>query len=123
MKHFPLNLLLFIGIVASIYSCSYENEEELFPASDCDVSLISYSLNIIPLMDENCNGCHSANEASGGVVLDSFDAIQALAEDGVLFCSVNHDDGCSEMPQDSPKLPECAILTLKTWIDDGALNN
>jgi len=116
-------LLADVAVASFLQSCTYKNEEELFPQSDCDVSMVTYSGHIVPLLDNYCTGCHGSSEPSGGVVLDNFDDVQGLALNGNLYCSVNHDDGCSQMPQDQPKIPECDILTLKTWIDDGAPNN
>lgn len=124
LKRYFLAVLISIGLISAfLQSCSYENKEELFPATDCDVSMVTYSGHIVPLLDENCNGCHSTSEASGGYILDTYQDVLPVAEDGLLFCVVNHDDNCSEMPKNLPKLQECDILTLKTWIDDGALEN
>ncbi|MFK7756629.1 MAG: hypothetical protein AB8B53_06830 [Flavobacteriales bacterium] len=122
--HSALLVLAILGtITVCLQSCIYENEEELFPASDCDVAVVTYSDEITSLLDDNCYVCHSTSEASGGIILDTYEDVQPLADDGILLCVVSHDSGCSQMPKNQPQLPECDILTLKTWIDEGAENN
>lgn len=107
-------------------SCSYENEEELFPPIDpnaCDVSMVSYQQHVAPIIVDNCFICHSGSDPVAGFVLENYEALSEKAESGILFCAINHDDGCQNMPRNRPKLKECDILTIKTWIDNGALDN
>ncbi len=125
LKNRSVVLMLSVSFVIStvFYSCIYKNEEELFPTSDCDVSAVTYSGDVSFILEENCYVCHSTSEASGGWILDTYEGVETAALDGVLFCVVNHDNGCSQMPKNLPQLPECEILTIKTWIDEGAQNN
>ncbi len=121
-NYFYTIITLLAIIMAMSQGCKYENEEELFESNECDISMVSYQLDIIPIVDQNCFICHSTAEARGDVILDTYIDIKSWADES-LFCAINHDEGCTNMPKNQPKLSECDILTIKTWIDEGALEN
>ncbi len=104
-------------------SCSSDKESELGGNSFCEFTAVSYSQDVLPIIDDNCYGCHGNGSTQGGIDLDGYNLIEPLASNGVLFCSINHDSGCSSMPQNQPQLPDCDILLIETWINEGAQNN
>jgi len=119
-----LLLLIFGGIIFIQHSCTYHNEEDLYPHnSDCDTSNITYSESISDMMETSCNGCHGALSASGGVITDNYNDLSLIANDGRLWGAINHESGFQAMPLSSSKLPECELSRIRKWIDDGALNN
>lgn len=89
---------------------------------NCDTSTMSYSADIVPILS-NCLGCHSDAVQQGGVNLSTYNQAAAYANNGTLFGAVNHEPGFVPMPQGQPKLPECNILKIRAWIDQGAQNN
>jgi hypothetical protein len=110
-------------IMAASQGCKYENEEEIFGSEEeCDVTEISYQGDITPIVDQFCFSCHSTAEARGGVILDTYLTIKSWADES-LYCAISHGDGCDNMPKNQPQLSECNILKIKTWIDEGALEN
>jgi mono/diheme cytochrome c family protein len=116
----------FLSVFAAVVlaGCYNDNEEDLYPqTSDCDLTNVTYSATIAPIMATSCNGCHGAASASGGVVTATFDGLKAIASNGKLYGTVSHASGFSPMPQGGSKLSQCAIDKIKTWVDAGAPNN
>jgi hypothetical protein len=122
-------LRLFVSICAiglMIASCSYDNEEDLYPIDPdnpivCDTLDMTYTSNVKPILENyGCVGCHQTSNPSGGVVLDSYEKTKIYAENGRLYGSVNHDDGYSPMPKGGGKLSDCELKKIRNWIDDGS---
>jgi hypothetical protein len=113
--------ILSIGTICFLNSCYYDNLKELRPKSalsnnSCDTSgVISYSLQIEPILSSACLGCH--NPGSGDLVNHS--SVQAYALSGDLYSRVN----TGNMPLGGPKLSDCDITKIKKWAAAGALNN
>ncbi len=84
----------------------------------CDVSDISFSNTISPLMEAKCVSCHNGPMGSGEVDLSNYQAIKEQVETGALFGSIHGDEGYELMPP-AGKLPLCEIQQIKLWIDSG----
>lgn len=92
--------------------------------TSCDTSgEMKYALNIIPILQANCIGCHSSSSASGGIDLSNYAGVQTVALNGTLQGSINHNTGFSAMPKNGSKMSDCNIYKIQKWIDDGAQNN
>ena len=52
-KFLPLLLALLIG------SCYYDVEEELYPSLECDTADITYTADVLPIIEGNCFSCHN----------------------------------------------------------------
>jgi len=117
-------ILLIIGFVAIIQGgCYYENEEELYGDEECFTGRVSYSGTVAVIISNNCLGCHNQGDREGDVILDSYDEVRSVAESGKLIGVITHADGFPFMPKDAPKLSECDIRAIRTWIDEGSLND
>ncbi len=92
-------------------------------AAGCETDGISFSGFVFPLIQNNCEGCHSGNTPAGGINLINHSTIAAQANAGSLYAAINHEEGFEPMPQGSDKLDECTIEKIKSWIDEGAPNN
>ena len=105
--------------------CYYDVAEELYPPSEtfCDTTNISYSVKIVPVIQDNCYSCHTGAAPSGNVSLDSYAGVKAQADNGKLIGTISHAAGFSPMPQGGNKLNSCQIAIIQTWIDNGAPNN
>jgi len=114
---------LLVFIFAFSAGCYYDVEEELYPDTGCDTNDVTYSEVVLPLLQTNCYGCHSAAAQSGGIVLEGYDALVVHVNSGVLLGALKHSDGFAPMPQNQPQLPACDIEKIEVWIYDGALNN
>jgi hypothetical protein len=115
---------IFITILclALLSSCTY-NKEELLYNNTCDTSNVKYSVQIVNTIAANCLGCHTGASAPGGIMLDTYTDVRTAAMSGRLLGAITHSPGYRAMPDFAPKLPECRIAEIRTWIRNGMLNN
>jgi hypothetical protein len=105
-------------------SCYIDKEDELYPdAPDCDVTNVTYSQTVAPILQNNCNGCHNAVSQSGGIITDNYADLQTIINNGKFRGSINHLSGYSPMPKGGGKLSSCDLEKINTWLDAGASNN
>lgn len=112
-------------VTFSFSACYYDNEEELYgdTSNECEVTAVRYSVEVSSILQKNCYACHSTGSNLGNLLLDSYSTARSSAISGTLLGTVNHRPGFSPMPQDAPKLSDCDIQALQTWVDDGTPNN
>lgn len=123
-KSISKSLLMALLSVFLFQACTYDNEEDLYPEEpECDLSNVTYSGTVAPILADNCNGCHSSGSPSAGVITDNYDDLKVIVDNGRFWGAINHDQGYSAMPQNLPKLPDCELSQIRTWIDAGALDN
>ena len=104
-------------------SCYYDNEEKLYGEEQCSGEAATYAGRVSPIIRENCLQCHSAAIANGGVVLEGYDKLKIVADNGKLVGAITHASGFSPMPKNAPMLSSCDIDAIRQWVNDGALNN
>jgi len=124
MKKFTT--ILAVGMATIFAGCYVDNEEELYPGGggDCDLTNISYSGTIVPLLQSNgCLGCHSGGAPSGNISLEGYTNVMTAARNGKLYGAINHSPGFSPMPKGGSKMTACNISKIKAWIDAGSVNN
>ena len=96
-------------------------------------TLVSFSLDVHPLLVQHgCTGCH------GGTNGLTVETVADLLRGGNHGPAIVPGDGAgsilvkkispnppfgARMPQGGPFLPDASIVTIRTWIDQGALNN
>lgn len=89
----------------------------------CDSTLTSFKTNVLPIVQLQCNGCHSGTAASGGgILLTTYAEIKKYVDNGKFLGSIEQKAGYSAMPRNG-KLPDCDIRKIRNWIRKGALNN
>lgn len=96
---------------------------------------LTYWQDIRPIFRKHCTACHSARnlreiDVSGGLALDSFDAVKkgakqsvlspGHAEKSALYDLLVTKDKKKRMPLDSDPLSKEKIALVKKWIDSGA---
>lgn len=89
---------------------------------ECDMSNITFSNTISPIIQNKCTGCHSGGTPAGGVKITNYTEVKTLADNGTLSGTINDKAGYPIMPP-SGKLPDCDIQQLEKWMNDGAQNN
>lgn len=92
-------------------------------AQGCQTTDVSFSAVVKPIIETNCQGCHSGGSPSGGINLSAYAGIKAQADNGRLLGSIDWQEGFSRMPQGGPKLDQCTVDQIAAWISDGAQNN
>jgi hypothetical protein len=126
----PLVGILLATLPIMMQSCYYDNEAHLYPKATAGDTAVSYSKRIAPMMSShNCLSCHTGVFPSGGLKLETYDEVKAIAldkskgPDGRLYGAVAHLPGYIAMPQGGNKLPDADIQAIKKWVDAGAPNN
>lgn len=117
------NIILFLGLACFLFSCDYDVAEELYPIDVCDTIDLSYSLDIVPIIDANCYRCHDAQTNQGNVAIDDYENFRAYSVNGIMLNVLNHEDGWPPMPDDAPKIDQCSIDKIDKWIQEGAKDN
>lgn len=108
----------------SFFSCVKKNEEELLSEFKyCKDDSVSFTQNILPIIQQDCGSCHNATSQSGGVTLVSYSDIAFYANNGILLGVIKRESGFSPMPKNAPKLIDCKISTIEKWIQEGTQNN
>lgn len=120
--------ILSIAIIATMTGCYYDSEEALYPtfSTTCDLSNVTFSATVKPILQASCLSCHSNSKASSsgaGIKLENYSDVVTTASNGQLMGAINHSNGYVAMPQGGGKLTDCEISKLQKWIDNGKLNN
>ncbi|HXB07894.1 MAG TPA: hypothetical protein VNW04_12270 [Puia sp.] len=125
MKHRKILLLTlaFSGVVVYLAGCSKQSEDKLAGNTTCDTVNVSYALQVIPILQNNCYSCHSSATPPTGIRLDTYANLKVFASNGFLSAAVEHTGTVTPMPYGLPKLPDCEVNTIAAWVDQGALNN
>ncbi|MBK6345070.1 MAG: hypothetical protein IPF68_03910 [Bacteroidales bacterium] len=89
----------------------------------CDTTSFTFSGAVMPIINKNCKGCHTGINASGSIRLEDYATVKAAADNGSLYGAVSHQQGYSPMPKNGTKLPECNIIQLRRWIENGSPND
>jgi mono/diheme cytochrome c family protein len=100
------------------------SETPTTPVVTCDTTNVRYSVEIVSILNANCNSCHAAPASSGnGIVLNNYNGVKPWATSQTLYHVVNHTSGFSPMPKGGAKIASCDIAKIRTWIRNGAPNN
>ncbi len=121
-------IIKILTVIAGLFvlnACYYDSEEELYPSmgGECDLSNVTYSNTVAVILSDNCYSCHNSTIAQGSVILDNYNDLKVYVDNGRFWGAINHESGYSPMPQNLPKLPQCELDKIRTWIDNGALND
>jgi mono/diheme cytochrome c family protein len=85
----------------------------------CDTTGFTFTLSILPVIQDYCKGCHSGASAGGSIQLVDYTTIKAAAQSGTLYGTITHAFGYSAMPKFGDKLPNCYIVQIRKWIAQG----
>lgn len=114
---------VFIGLIF-MNGCYYDNEEELYPsAGPCVTQNMSFKTDILPIIKNNCTGCHNSIALQGGIAMENYEQITPYIENGSFLGSIKHESGFSPMPKNTAKMSNCQISKIQQWILDGAQDN
>lgn len=117
---------LAIGFVAAVLAlavflpsgCYYDNEVEQYGVATCDTTAISYSQDILPIINNNCVRCHTPGGEQEGSPFTSYEQIKDYS--GPILERVNGIG--SIMPPDGA-IPACDKLKIEAWVNAGTPNN
>lgn len=111
-----------LATIALLASCTYHNEEELYPKEgECIEGEMSYSKDIEPILTNY--GCLSCHPSAVQTKLNNHSNILISVNNGKLLGSITHESGFKPMPKGQSKMDACSIEKIKKWIEEGAKNN
>ncbi len=90
-----------------------------------------FEAKVRPLLAGTCVKCHGADKVSGGLRLDSREAmlkggdsgpaiVPGNTDESLLVVAIRHDDAVLKMPPGKDALPKQAIADLTVWVEAGA---
>ncbi len=98
-----------------------------------ETAKINFTDHVLPIFREHCLACHNANDADGGLTIDSYGAVMAGGGGGQI---VSAGDAASSrlyqvishaaepnMPPEQDQLPKAKLEIIAQWINDGLLEN
>ncbi|MBS1636859.1 MAG: hypothetical protein JST26_13160 [Bacteroidetes bacterium] len=86
-------------------------------------STISYSANIVPILNTYCNSCHTY-PGSGGIDLNYYTGVKNAALSGQLIHAMQHDTNYVIMPPPPAQAVDtCQRYAIRRWIIEGCPNN
>lgn len=91
-------------------------------ANKCDTSNVTFSVNVWPILESTCRGCHAGSGASGGVKITNYTEVKTLVDNGYLENVLSRKGPRKPMPPGGA-LEKCANDQIRIWIADGAKNN
>jgi hypothetical protein len=120
-------ILFFVGVVALILSaCGAQTTISETPR----VGAVSFSNDVLPILQVKCVGCHGGEKTSRGLKLNSFDNLVAGSNNGAVVIAGDPDNSKmlqliiqGKMPKRGGKLSSAQVEIFKEWIKAGALNN
>jgi mono/diheme cytochrome c family protein len=122
-----IHFLIAVLLAGGLSSCYYDKEELLYgnTGASCSAAAgtISYSQQVVPLLNSQCYSCHSGGSPSGNILMGTYNADKAIGLNGKLYGSINHSSGYKPMPEGAPRMTDCQIAIIKKWIDQGSPDN
>lgn len=120
MNRIKVVLFSSILIVMTLNACYYDKEDLLYGDVQCDTTLVSFSADIMPVINNSCaiSGCH-VQGGSGNGIFENYDHIKAKVDNGSLTQRVLVQ---MDMPPSGP-LSDCQLEHITQWINNGAQNN
>jgi hypothetical protein len=114
-------LIAAFAVMIVTNACIKSNQPIGAGSNFCDTTVVTFSNNVLPILETYCYPCHSNKNAvfSNGISLEGYDNTKGWADTGYLPGDVRHDAGFIGMPYGKPKLPDCEINTIVAWINQG----
>ncbi len=113
-------LLFSIVSIGIMQGCTYAHKDKVLGNSGiCDTTNTKFAAVIQPIITTYCNtqsGCHGGSNL-GSISLEGYNNVKDN------YTSILSRIKSGNMPQGSPKLDDCTILKVQTWVDRGAQNN
>lgn len=88
----------------------------------CDTNVFTFTA-VNNIVGASCRGCHGTLNPGAGINLTEYSGIKNAVQSGKLLCAINHEPGCSPMPQGGARLEACKITIIRKWADDGCPQN
>ncbi|MFN0036016.1 MAG: hypothetical protein ACKVUS_13215 [Saprospiraceae bacterium] len=121
MKQFLFVLSAIAALAAFAQtSCYYDNEVEQYGTTPCDTVAISYSQDILPIIQANCISCHAPGGEQEGSPFTSYDELKNYTDNRQIVERVN---GVGGVMPPTGAISECNQLKIEAWVNAGAPEN
>ena len=123
---YTYTLLFSLAIFSiSFQGCTYDIEEDLNPNTECDTLSVSFSSDILPILDSNCSSCHGESYPEADLNLTEYESVASSVLTGKTLerIMLPIDDGSVMPPPPYSLLTECEIDKIVAWTNQGALEN
>lgn len=110
-----------VAVMVALTGCTYDDLETLGGPLDCGTLEVSYGMDILPMVSDHCQGCHSGASPSAGIGFENHTDISLFAD--IMLDRMDRDAGDSELMPQSGKLDSCTIARFSAWIAAGKPNN
>ena len=94
------------------------------------VSAVSFSKDIVPILDNKCVNCHGADRIEEGLKLETYNDVFAGSKNGAVVVPGDASNSLlaelvanHKMPKRGAKLTDPQVQLIMDWINQGALNN
>ena len=91
---------------------------------------VSFSADVLPIIESRCINCHGGDRTEGELVLRSYDDMMAGGESGAVITPGDATNSLlvelvtnQKMPKRGPKLTPPQVELITTWVNEGAQNN
>jgi len=122
MKQFLFAVSIFAALALFTQTaCYYDNEVEQYGVTTCDTVAISYSADILPIIQANCTSCHAPGKIQSTSPFDSYDGLKLYTLNREIVDRVNG-NGVNLMPP-SGAISDCNQQKIAAWVNAGAPNN
>lgn len=120
-----MRILVLFLMLSVLAACTKDGDgdDDMNPNPMCDSDNMSYSGDILPILQRNCYECHQQGNEISFISLEGHSAVKTFADNGKLVGVINHNPGFIPMPDGRPKIPSCDIEKIESWVNDGAMNN
>lgn len=108
--------------IRNIYVWILQDAKNTTCTSACDTNNYLFNQNILPIVQNNCSGCHGESSPSAGISITNYYNVKTIASNGSLLGTITSAQGFSSMPK-GYKLADCKIIQIKKWIQNGTQNN
>jgi len=123
-KYAVLFGLALLVILMTVPGCSYRKADVAYPPPvTCDTSNVRYSVEVTNVLKNNCYICHMPGFAPSGIFLNNYTVVKNMVTNNKLVNVIQWTPGYDPMPKNQPKISECNIAIIRTWIRNGAPNN
>jgi cytochrome c5 len=87
--------------------------------SDCDISAVTWTKEMVPFIKLTCAGCHSHSFPSDGVVLAAYADLKKKVDMGKIFGHIKRDNGFIAIPPRGSLVSQCNVDKIRIWIEMG----
>lgn len=119
MKKLFFSILAFASLmILSQNACYYDNEVEQYGVATCDTTNISFSQDVLPVINASCISCHVPGGQQESSPMTNYEEIKNYSD--AILERVNGIGGI--MPPTGP-ISECNQSKIEAWVRAGAPNN